>query len=904
MQGLPQTQTPGDEVRLGFRYLKRPFGLTIRTGEVVAKTSVEVLTLVRAGMDSMRLTSNLNYTIRDAGVFQFRLRLDEGLKLVDIKGPNINNWQLDDTGRVLTVALRSKAEGQYALRIETELEKPGADGAPVPTLRALDVDRESGYVAVVPAPGMKVETAAVTGISQIDVKELPGELLSQSAALAYRYIRPDYRVALNVSEIQPEVLAEVQTIVTLLEHELKLDTAIHYTIRRAGIFQLRVAIPKDLRRTNIEGVDIDDTSWDDATCVLTVNLRSKVTGSYVLKIQTDRTVEGIEEGLDLPVLSAVDVKKESGFLAVVTEASVRVKPAEGKLAGLDDVSLSDLPPEMLKKAPKVALAFKYFSQPWTLALAVERIEPRVTAEVFNLLSIGEKLMTVSATVKYNILHAGVDTFAVKLPRGATAVDIDGDSIKQREENKETGVWTITLQSKRTDSYTLYVSFQQKIEEGQGAIPYGGVEAQDVQRETGYLAVTSRPDVELTVADADIENLSPIDSREIPQDYLEGITLPVLLAYRYVSHPYDIRIGALPHDAAEVTVAVVEGARLSTTVTEEGNMITDMVCILRNSRRQYLDLELPEGARVWHAFVAGQSVTPSQDGRITKIPVARASGDNSAFEVRLRFSDDRKELGRLGSMELASPMRGIDIMRLGWTLSLPRGYDIVRDVGNMQRLDGFHIMEKQIRDLNPDQDVPATVARRGAASSKVSQQAIFNYEANERIGIGAQGESSRSRSIYTGSRPMQSNMFVFQALIVSADEPKPAWVKVNYVKGSMGIPMQGVVVVLAALGAGLVWRGRRYRRLARVGILLGSAAIALAIRTLAEGSYRDYLTTFIVTLLVVAGAAFIHTVFAGLRDAWRHRRGGKAKPETAPAPEPAAEPISEPETEKGTSANDE
>ncbi len=474
------TVLPGmarQDVRLGFRYLKRPWSPRLRTGEVVAKTSVETLTTVRAGMDTMRLLSDLNYTVRDAGVFQFRVRLDEGLKLIDINGANINNWQMDEAGRVLTVALRSKAEGRYRLQIETEMDKPAGEGAAVPAVQALEVDRATGYLAIIPAPGMKVETASLSGISQIDVKELPDELLKLSPALAYRHIRPGYGLAINVTEIQPEVHAEVQTVAILDEHELNLDTEIHYSIRRAGIFQLRVAIPKELRRTNIEGPDIDDTSWDEEQGILTVNLRSKVTGAYVLKIETEKTLAEIGESMEVPVISTAGVRKERGFLAVVTRASVRLKAAEGKLVGLDDVAVSDLPPQMLRRAGEVAMAFKYFAQPWGLAFAVERIDPRVTAEVFNLISVGEKLVTISATVQYRILHAGVDRFVVKLPPDAEAVDIDGDAIKRREEGKdeEKGIWTVTLQSKRTGSYTLYVSFEHELAEDQAVFPYGGLQ---------------------------------------------------------------------------------------------------------------------------------------------------------------------------------------------------------------------------------------------------------------------------------------------------------------------------------------------------------------------------------------------------------------------------------------------
>ena len=195
-------------------------------------------------------------------------------------------------------------------------------------MRALDVDRAAGYIAVLPAPGMKVETAALKGISQIDVKELPEELLRHTPELAYRHIRPDYGIAVNVSEIQPEVQAEVRTIATIDEHELDLDTEIHYSIRRAGIFQLRVAVPRELRRTKTEGEDIDDTSWDETNGILTVNLRSKVMGKYVLKLGAERTLEELGKGVELPVIRALGVKKEHGFIGVIAKASVRLKPSE------------------------------------------------------------------------------------------------------------------------------------------------------------------------------------------------------------------------------------------------------------------------------------------------------------------------------------------------------------------------------------------------------------------------------------------------------------------------------------------------------------------------------------------------------------------------------------------------
>jgi hypothetical protein len=896
-----------EEARLGFRYLKRPFTLTLRTGEVVAKTSAEVFSLVRAGMDSMRMTSNLVYTIRDAGIFQLRVKLDDGLKLIDIVGQNINNWDLDPAGHTLTVTLRSKAEGSYSLQIETELEKPAPEKAPVPFVHALDVDRESGYIAVLPAPGIKVETAALGGIAQIDVRELPDELLKQAPALAYRYIRADCSAAVRISEIAPEVQTEVQTVAVLDEHELTMRTVINYTIRRAGIFQMRVSIPKDLRRRNIEGADIDDHSWDEEKGILTVNLKTKVADRYVLTIDTAKTIPQLEPGLDLPVIKTEGVDKERGFLAVSTKASVRLKTAEGenKKAGLEDISISDLPPEMLQRAGSVALAYKYFSQPWNLALAVERIEPRVTAEVFNLLSIGEKLMTVSATIRYSILHAGVDTFVVQVPPGATAVDIDGDGIKHREENKADHTWTITLQSKRADAYTLYVNFQENLTQDQVEIPYSGVTAMNiepgpgkttdgagaykVERETGYLAITSRADVELKVPDQDIQNLTAIDAREIPSNYMEGVALPVLLAFRYVSHPYTIRMGAQPHEAADVTLAVIESAKLSTTVTEEGNMITDLVFMLRNSRQEYVSLQLPEGSRIWHAFVGGESVTPLQDrdSKITRLPVARVAGGQNAFEVRLRYSGKQAELGRAGSIRLDSPLKDIDIMRLGWTVSLPEGYDIVRDSGSIRKLDYSTQMEGVLQSLNTDVQVesrnpPAGQGVNLPARDKGDVQLYYNAVAQQAVAAEFSQKGRANVSMYTGQKPSQERVFLFQSLIVSGKQP--SFVQAQYLKRSIGLPLEGILVLGVVLCGAGVWRARRYRFGARLAVLAAAAIVVLGIRTLAEGTYRGPLTVIFATLLALLVAMAAWVIIGWFRNVRCSGKTASVKPPEPPQPE--------------------
>ncbi len=847
------------QLRLGYRYLNRPFALSLRVGEATARTSVETLSLIRTGMNSLRMNSKLNYTIRDAGVFQFTVGLSPGLELVDVHGENINNWRLDETGRVLTVTLRSQAEGEYQLRLETEFEfrEPDAEITEIPTITAKDAEREIGYLALLPEPGTNVEMAEIAGLSQVNVTELPEFLQKMNPALGFRYIRPAYRLTVSLSEIEPEVQAEVRSIYKLGDRALEIQSEIHYSIRRAGVFQLRLAIPRELRRGAIEGADIDDTSYDENKQVLTVNLRSQAQGEYVLRMETVKSVPASPEQIEMPVIRTLDTRKENGYLAVVSETSVRLKPAEEELEGLVSIGMSDLPPAMLRQTGDMALAFRYFSQPWQLALQVEPIEPRVVAEMFNLLTVGDEMLTVSATAQYSISNAGIDRLKVRIPPGAMAVEFDGDDIRHREKTDEDGLWIITLQSPRIDSYTLFVDFQIRLDEAQALIPYPGISTPGVYRETGYLAVTSRPEVELQVADQDVVNLTPVDGREIPAVFTQGLeTAPLLLAYRYVSHPYMLRISAIPHGAAEVTVAVVETARFSTSITEEGNMITDLACVLRNTRRQYLDLRLPEGARPWHAFVNNQPVTPLRDGDLTKIPVARGDQDGlGTQEVRVRYSHGRNSLGRSGSLRLESPLVGIDVLRLGWTLSLPRGYRVLRETGSIRRLDSEYAMETQLRQLNPDAEIETTVRERRAVSQLESRQAARNILALEQSESDKAGEYRGA--LYTGTRPRTAETHAFQSLIVSKDEP--AWLQIHYLKGSIDMPLKSLSFILGLVVSAVVWKNARRSAIFRVGMLYGCAILVLALRVLLEGAYYSYLAALTYAFAAAATGLMVWSI---------------------------------------------
>ena len=892
-------------IHLCFRYLRKPFTISIKADEIAAKVFAEFQTAAHVGLTSMRMQTIINYMIRDAGVFHFKVGLGPDTKLVAVDGENINTWEFDDQQHVLSIDMRSKAEDAYVLSIELERElkaqAPGREGvrlvanAEVPSIQALDVDRQRGYLVVSALPGMKVEPAITDSASQVDVRELPEALRpkGEEVAIAYRYIKEGYRVSVNVSEVQPEVTTEVAHLVTVEEKIVLIETEIAYKIRKAGIFQLRVQVPKALRRRPAEGENIDDETYDETKEVLTINLKSKVEEAYKLTLRNEMELdeeltEDIEKTKDLviPTVQPIDVEKERGHIGVQTKTTVRLKKKPDEVKGLRDIDIRDLPAELIKKAPKLSLAFQYFEPGWQLQLQAEPIKPRVTVETFNFVSLGEDLMAVSASAKFTILHAGIAEFAVQMPPGATNVDIQGEEIKHKDEAKKDGdtskpdVRKVTLHAKKQGTYDLYFTFEIKLDKDKGPFEYNGIKVKDhmkeVERETGYLAVAAREDVEVSLPEVKpYENLTPIDEKEIPAAYREGITLPILLSFRYLSHPIGVKLNVKRHASAEVVVAVIESAKLDTVVTEEGETITDLVADVRNSREQYLTLQLPEGARIWHAFVGGESVRPLTEtvgvDEVTKLPIAQVGKEDESFQVRLRYSVQGEELGSMGHVSLDFPAVNLAIMRLGWILKLPEGYDLLWDRGTLKRIESDYEFEPRLRDLQVDAASPRRAASQVRALSENAPN-FRNWSANQKAIINVQqaqseqgggGQQLATRSIYTGSKPDLPNRFLFQGLIIPTD--RYVTIRSQYMKESMGLPTGiGALIVLAAV-LGWLWKKLALPFLPKVGLYLILALVFLGIRTMAEGAYAAQLAwiirTIVLVVVIAAIAAFVKWIKA-------------------------------------------
>ncbi len=231
----------------------------------------------------------------------------------------------------------------------------------------------------------------------MDVNDLPEQLKKAAAggtniSLGYRFLRQAKELVFTVEKIQPEIIVRNNIFLEITEEKMNVVSLTDYTITKAGVFNFKLAVPADMEVIDISGADIENWKVSDAKESgrgsirnIEVQLRSKAMGAYRLSVAMEKPINNLLDDAVMPEITVVDADKVSGYIGVSGESSIRLKTKQK--SKLTEVSLGELvaAPAGISAVP--ALAYKFVSQPYALQLGAEKVDPRLTAEVFTLVSI-------------------------------------------------------------------------------------------------------------------------------------------------------------------------------------------------------------------------------------------------------------------------------------------------------------------------------------------------------------------------------------------------------------------------------------------------------------------------------------------------------------------------------------
>ena len=519
------------------------------------------------------------------------------------------------------------------------------------------------------------------------------------------------RVTLSWSEAIPEVAREelranasIFHVIHAEEGVLVVRARVQYEVRRGGTHRFTLELPPEVQVNDVSSESGAIADWrvtaEGSRRILQIFLNRELQGELVFDVDYDRSLSATE-AQELPLFRAPDVGRQRGMIALLSSRELTLNPSDD--AGATRVGENQLP-GFVRDGIEMTIAhtFKYTDTPPSMSVTAsvpERVAGRFDAQVDTLLSLGEVTLTGSVTAELHVKSGGVDTLELVLPAGASLLNLNAPSLRtHRVSDDESPVVTLEFTQEMEGDFRIELTYERILEEGESVVAASTPRVLGADVEQGRIAVEASSAAE--VEPAQTAELSPTDVSELPRQLVLRTTNPILLAFKYVRAEPAPRLAlqVRRHPTMEVQEAAIDVAEYRTLFTRDGLSVTSASFTVRNARKQFLRVRLPENSELWSVFVAGRAEKPAlveEDGaRFLLIQIVNRT---EGFPVEVVYATRGGTIGGLGTVRARLPRPDILVTSSHWDLFLPEGLDYQRPSSNMDVVEsGRAVSEQEMR----------------------------------------------------------------------------------------------------------------------------------------------------------------------------------------------------------------
>jgi hypothetical protein len=228
---------------------------------------------------------------------------------------------------------------------------------------------------------------------------------------------------------------------------------------------------------------------------------------------------------------------------------------------------------------------------------------------------------------------------------------------------------------------IEVAYELVLGGGQEKVTVPAIHVNGADMEQGRLAVEALTAVEVQPADSN--RVIPLDVQELPRQLTLRTTNPILLAYKYVhtEPPFSLVLEVKHHAEMQVQVAAIDRASYQTLVTRHGLALSRVVYQIRNRRKQFLKVVLPEESELWSAMLSSHPVKPARGDQesVVLVPLLKSA---APFQVEIVYATAIPGMGFSGSLSSQLPLPDIVETHSTWDVFLPPSLSYGRVDTNM------------------------------------------------------------------------------------------------------------------------------------------------------------------------------------------------------------------------------
>ncbi|MGB7284191.1 MAG: carboxypeptidase-like regulatory domain-containing protein [Candidatus Acidiferrum sp.] len=304
-------------------------------------------------------------------------------------------------------------------------------------------------------------------------------------------------------------------------------------------------------------------------------------------------------------------------------------------------------------------------------------EARFLSNMKTLVSVSEADIRLAVLADITVVQGEPAQFELAIPAGYEVTGASGASVDSSDEHS--GVLTLKVNAPAQRSHEFLISLEKPLGETKADVPFLSVK--DSQRETGEVLVEGVGTMELTAKEGG--SLKRMDFKET-NPYLRALARSSLQAafryHRQAAENPSLSLEWTQFPDTSVLAAIAERAVVTTLVTTEGRSLTEIKLTVRNQAQPFLKVELPAGASIVTAEVAGEKVKPVEAPDGHRVPLLRIGfRPVGSYDVSFVYMDSGAPFARKGGSQISLPKMDVPIAVLQWEVFLPEQYK-VKDFG--------------------------------------------------------------------------------------------------------------------------------------------------------------------------------------------------------------------------------
>jgi hypothetical protein len=619
-------------------------------------------------------------------------------------------------------------------------------------------------------------------ISRFDLR-LPGKKalsVTPAAAVRARFDKEGTLATIHAPMTAELELAWSEAVPEEVEEEVRSNATVYHAAHaEEGVLHARATIEVDVTRGSTSIVELEVPSdvqvnritadngsvsdWrvtDKAKVKLvSVFFDRKISGPIKLDVRYELLAAGGPNAPDIlpvPLLRMVDVHRQRGMVALLSSQEMSLKPTEQK--NLSKVGENQLP-AFFRGGLEMTIAhtFKY-GDPSGVVLSVQTVAPerkqaKFDGEVDTLLSLSDVTMKGSATVRINVKSGKVDVLRLELPADVTILNVTAPSKRSHAVKVEGAIQAIDLYftQEMEGEFPIDVDYERILSTAEPETTVPIVRVIGAEPEQGRIAVEALTAVEVKASTAD--QLSVVDVGELPKQLVLKTRNPIRLAYKYVQAGHRLGLEITRHKEIETQIATIERAHYRTLFTRDGLAVTTATFLVKNSRKQFLELCLPSETEIWSVFVDNKAEKPALDAKATEAckglgVLVKVINSAQGFPVELVYRTKVAEIGRLGTVKAALPRPDMVVTNTRWDVFLPDEISYEEPESNMHVVvSGQRIgrIESPAAGLEGDQALRVSVPMSGV---QFSFEKLYANQSEEEARIAIPFRSSEGDGLAT------------------------------------------------------------------------------------------------------------------------------------------------------------